>query len=180
MAFSLFTSTASPVPAASRNSHAPPTTVAPVTTSNELKPCPSPFKMKAAAGLQERRGSNVSLVLDMSALGSVEPLNVAVVTPRETAAREYLLSAGRPLTRQQLLSKANNPKDSEYRTSLFPSSTLEQCSFLRAHRVRTLSQYPHSRVILKSKSSNDPLGSYINANYIRAFLCSSGFLTDSQ
>lgn len=38
----------------------------------------------------------------MSALGSVEPVNVAVVTPREAAAREYLLSATRPLTRQQL------------------------------------------------------------------------------
>ena len=55
-----------------------------------------------------RRGSNVSLVLDMSALGSVEPLNVAVVTPREAAAREYLLSAGRPLTRQQLRDLVNN------------------------------------------------------------------------
>lgn len=55
-----------------------------------------------------RRGSNVSLVLDMSALGSVEPLNVAVVTPREAAAREYLLSAGRPLTHQQLRDIVNN------------------------------------------------------------------------
>lgn len=55
-----------------------------------------------------RRGSNVSLVLDMSALGSVEPLNVAVVTPREAAAREYLLSAGRPMTRLQLRDIINN------------------------------------------------------------------------
>lgn len=58
--------------------------------------------------LPPRRGSNVSLVLDMSALGSVEPLNVAVVTPREAAAREYLLFAGRPLTRQQLQDVVNN------------------------------------------------------------------------
>lgn len=55
-----------------------------------------------------RRGSNVSLVLDMSALGSVEPMNAAVVTPREAAAREYLLSANRPLTRQQLQDLVNN------------------------------------------------------------------------
>ncbi|MEQ2262538.1 hypothetical protein XENORESO_015459, partial [Xenotaenia resolanae] len=54
------------------------------------------------------RGSNVSLVLDMSALGSVEPLKVSVVTPREAAAREYLLSAGRPLTRQQLRDIVDN------------------------------------------------------------------------
>lgn len=50
----------------------------------------------------------MSLVLDMSALGSVEPLNVSVVTPREAAAREYLLSAGRPLTRQQLRDVVSN------------------------------------------------------------------------
>lgn len=55
-----------------------------------------------------RRGSNVSLVLDMSALGSVEPLNDGVVTPREAAAREYLLSARRPLTPQQLRDAVNN------------------------------------------------------------------------
>lgn len=55
-----------------------------------------------------RRGSNVSLVLDMSALGSVEPLSVAIVSPRESAAREYLLSAGRPLTKQQLRDVVNN------------------------------------------------------------------------
>lgn len=49
-----------------------------------------------------RRGSNVSLVLDMSALGSVEPLNCGVNTPRERVAQEYLQSASRVLTRQQL------------------------------------------------------------------------------
>uniref|UniRef100_A0A1A7WZ40 protein-tyrosine-phosphatase n=1 Tax=Iconisemion striatum TaxID=60296 RepID=A0A1A7WZ40_9TELE len=100
----------SPAPLTIINSddHAPPVSVAQVSTSNELKPCPSPFRMKPAAGLQERRGSNVSLVLDMSVLSSVEPMNVTVVTPREAAAREYLLSAGRPLTRQQLQDIVNN------------------------------------------------------------------------
>uniref|UniRef100_A0A673N0Q9 protein-tyrosine-phosphatase n=1 Tax=Sinocyclocheilus rhinocerous TaxID=307959 RepID=A0A673N0Q9_9TELE len=48
------------------------------------------------------RGSNVSLVLDMSALGSVEPLSSGVVTPRERATQEYLQSASRVLSRQQL------------------------------------------------------------------------------
>lgn len=38
----------------------------------------------------------------MSALGSVEPLNCGVKTPRERVAQEYLQSAGRVLTRQQL------------------------------------------------------------------------------
>ncbi|KAM9705760.1 receptor-type tyrosine-protein phosphatase R isoform 1-T3 [Menidia menidia] len=165
----------SPVPAASRNSHAPPTTVAPVTTSNELKPCPSPFKMKAAAGLQERRGSNVSLVLDMSALGSVEPLNVAVVTPRETAAREYLLSAGRPLTRQQLRDIINNTHKlhaefAEIPMNFIDPKELDVPNHGPKNRYKTILPNPHSRVILKSKSSNDPLSSYINANYIRGYL----------
>ncbi|MED6268782.1 hypothetical protein CHARACLAT_026000 [Characodon lateralis] len=97
-----------PVPIINADSHSLPTSAPPVTASNELKPCPSPFRMKPAAGLQERRGSNVSLVLDMSALGSVEPLKVSVITPREAAAREYLLSAGRPLTRQQLRDIVDN------------------------------------------------------------------------
>ncbi|KAJ7405699.1 Receptor-type tyrosine-protein phosphatase R [Willisornis vidua] len=48
-----------------------------------------------------RRGSNVSLTLDMSSLGSVEPF-ITVPTPREKVAMEYLQSAGRVLTRQQL------------------------------------------------------------------------------
>lgn len=48
-----------------------------------------------------RRGSNVSLTLDMSSLGNVEPF-VAVPTPREKIAMEYLQSASRVLTRPQL------------------------------------------------------------------------------
>lgn len=55
-----------------------------------------------------RRGSNVSLVLDMSALGSVEPLNCGVNTPRERVAQEYLQSAARVLTRQQLRDATRN------------------------------------------------------------------------
>lgn len=38
----------------------------------------------------------------MSSLGSVEPLNCGVVTPRERVAQEYLQSASRALSRQQL------------------------------------------------------------------------------
>ena len=62
----------------------------------------SPYLMGMHLMFVCRRGSNVSLVLDMSALGSVEPLNCGVATPRERAAQEYLQTAGRPLSRQQL------------------------------------------------------------------------------
>lgn len=52
--------------------------------------------------LSHRRGSNVSLVLDMSVLGSVEPLSSTGATPRERVAQEYLQAASRTLSRQQL------------------------------------------------------------------------------
>uniref|UniRef100_A0A3Q3VX95 protein-tyrosine-phosphatase n=1 Tax=Mola mola TaxID=94237 RepID=A0A3Q3VX95_MOLML len=159
----------------SSDGHTPLTSVSPVTASNELKPCPSPFKMKPAAGLQERRGSNVSLVLDMSALGSVEPLNVAVVTPREAAAREYLMSAGRPLTRQQLRDIVNNTHKlhaefAEIPMNFIDPKELDIPNHGNKNRYKTILPNPHSRVILKMKSCNDLLSSYINANYIRGYL----------
>uniref|UniRef100_A0A3P9NGH9 protein-tyrosine-phosphatase n=1 Tax=Poecilia reticulata TaxID=8081 RepID=A0A3P9NGH9_POERE len=162
-----------PVPIINTDSHPPPTSVPPVTGANELKPCPSPFRMKPAAGLQER-GSNVSLVLDMSALGSVEPLNVSVVTPRETAAREYLLSAGRPLTRQQLRDVVSNTHKlhvefAEIPMNFIDPKELDIPNHGTKNRYKTILP-PHSRVILKSKSCNDLLSSYINANYIRGYL----------
>uniref|UniRef100_A0A8D3C6N2 protein-tyrosine-phosphatase n=1 Tax=Scophthalmus maximus TaxID=52904 RepID=A0A8D3C6N2_SCOMX len=115
-----------------------------------------------------RRGSNVSLVLDMSSLGSVEPLSVAVVTPRESAAREYLSSAGRPLTRRQL-------RDSflpfqEIPMNFIDPKELDVQNHGTKNRYKTILPNLHSRVTLKSRSSNDPLGSYINANYIRGYL----------
>ncbi|RVE56468.1 hypothetical protein OJAV_G00221570 [Oryzias javanicus] len=145
-----------------------------VTSSNELKPCPSPFRMKAAAGLQERRGSNVSLVLDMSALGSVEPLNVAVVTPREAAAREYLLSAGRPMTRQQLRDAVKDTHTLHVEFAEIPMNftdpkDLDVPNHGTKNRYKTILPNPPSRVILKTKTCNDPLSSYINANYIRGY-----------
>ncbi|XP_029018726.1 receptor-type tyrosine-protein phosphatase R [Betta splendens] len=156
------------------NGHPPVTSIAPL-SANELKPCPSPFRMKPAAGLQERRGSNVSLVLDMSALGSVEPLSAAVVSPREAAAREYLLSAGRPLTRQQLRDAVSNAHRLQAEFAEIPMNfvdpkELDIPNHGPKNRYKTILPNPHSRVILKSKSCNDLLSSYINANYIRGYL----------
>uniref|UniRef100_H3C9X7 protein-tyrosine-phosphatase n=1 Tax=Tetraodon nigroviridis TaxID=99883 RepID=H3C9X7_TETNG len=148
--------------------------VAIATTNHDLKLCPSPFRMKPAAGLQERRGSNVSLVLDMSALGSVEPMTVAVVTPREAAAREYLLSANRPLTRQQLHDLLSNTHKLQAEFAEIPMNfidpkELDIPNHGAKNRYRTILPNPHSRVVLKSKSCNDLLSSYINANYIRGY-----------
>ncbi|KAM8907895.1 tyrosine-protein phosphatase non-receptor type 5 isoform 2-T3 [Spinachia spinachia] len=163
-------------PFSASSDHALIASVAPVTPHHELKPCPSPFRMKSAAGLQERRGSNVSLVLDMSALGSVEPLSaVAVVTPREAVAREYLLAAGRPLTRLQLRDAVSNAhrlhaEFAEIPMNFIDPKELDVPNHGTKNRYKTILPNPHSRVILKSKSCNDPLSSYINANYIRGYL----------
>ncbi|XP_062339421.1 receptor-type tyrosine-protein phosphatase R [Osmerus eperlanus] len=135
----------------------------------------SPFRMKSAAGLQERRGSNVSLVLDMSALGAVEPLNCGVVTPRERASQEYLLSAGRALTRQRLQdvvlhTQALHAEFAEIPMNFVDPKELDIPSHGTKNRYKTILPNPHSRVILRTKNSYNPLSSYINANYIRGYL----------
>ncbi|XP_054617445.1 tyrosine-protein phosphatase non-receptor type 5 [Dunckerocampus dactyliophorus] len=156
-----------PVPFVHHVDHAPP-------TIPELKPCPSPFRMKPASGLQERRGSNVSLVLDMSALALVEPLGIAVVTPRETAAHEYLLAASRPLTPQRLCDIINDThrlhaEFSEIPMNFTDPKELDVPNHGTKNRYKTILPNPHSRVLLHSRGSTDPLSSYINANYVRGY-----------
>uniref|UniRef100_A0AAY4BN45 protein-tyrosine-phosphatase n=1 Tax=Denticeps clupeoides TaxID=299321 RepID=A0AAY4BN45_9TELE len=155
------------------------TSVPPAPTAPEVKPClscsPSPFRMKPAAGLQERRGSNVSLVLDMSALGAVEPLSCAVATPRESAAREYLQSASRTLSRQQLRLTVLNTQRlhaefAEIPMNFVDPKELDIPSHGTKNRYKTILPNSHSRVMLKTKNVYDPLSSYINANFIRGYL----------
>ncbi|KAL2102850.1 hypothetical protein ACEWY4_002018 [Coilia grayii] len=168
-----------PVASSVVSCHAHEPAVAPYAPPTEVKPClsssPSPFRMKPAAGLQERRGSNVSLVLDMSALGAVEPLNCGVSTPRESAAQEYLQSAGRTLTRQQLRLTVLNTQTlhaefAEIPMNFVDPKDLDIPSHGTKNRYKTILPNPHSRVILKTKNSYDPLSSYINANFIRGYL----------
>ncbi|XP_051544672.1 receptor-type tyrosine-protein phosphatase R-like isoform X1 [Myxocyprinus asiaticus] len=145
----------------------------------ELKPTVSsthsPFRMKPVAGLQERRGSNVSLVLDMSVLGSVEPVSCGVITPRERATQEYLQSASRELLRQQLRDVTRNTQMLHAEFVEIPMNFVDQKELdIPNHgsknRYRTILPNPHSRVLLKTKNTNDLLSSYINANYIRGYL----------
>uniref|UniRef100_A0A3P8UAP8 protein-tyrosine-phosphatase n=1 Tax=Amphiprion percula TaxID=161767 RepID=A0A3P8UAP8_AMPPE len=133
------------------------------------------FSLFSLPSFLYRRGSNVSLVLDMSALGAVEPLSIAMVTPREAAAREYLLSAGRPLTRLQLRDVVQNTHKlhaefAEIPMNFIDPKELDVPNHGTKNRYKTILPNPHSRVILKSKSCNDLLSSYINANYIRGYL----------
>ncbi|RXN17320.1 tyrosine- phosphatase non-receptor type 5-like isoform X1 [Labeo rohita] len=56
-------------------------------------------------GLQERRGSNVSLTLDMCTPGTTEPYG-ALLSPREQSTQEYLQNASNLLTPEELHKRA--------------------------------------------------------------------------
>ncbi|EMP27218.1 Tyrosine-protein phosphatase non-receptor type 5 [Chelonia mydas] len=62
-----------------------------------------------SVGLQERRGSNVSLTLDMCTPGCSEQVFGYVMSPREQSAREYLQTASNILTAEELHKKALDP-----------------------------------------------------------------------
>ncbi|XP_066447736.1 receptor-type tyrosine-protein phosphatase R isoform X2 [Eleutherodactylus coqui] len=133
---------------------------------------PSPFKMKPV-GLQERRGSNVSLTLDMSGLGMVEPFNVTP-TPREKVAIEYLQTASRALTRQQLhdvvqSSHLLHTEFMEIPMNFMDPKEISIPSHGTKNRYKTILPNPVSRVYLKPKNPKDALSTYINANYIRGY-----------
>uniref|UniRef100_A0A4W4H545 protein-tyrosine-phosphatase n=1 Tax=Electrophorus electricus TaxID=8005 RepID=A0A4W4H545_ELEEL len=115
------------------------------------------------------------LLLDMSALGSVEPLSCSVTTPRERAAQEYLQSASRVLTRQQLQDVALNTQALQVEFAEIPMNfvdpkDLDIPSHGTKNRYKTILPNPHSRVVLRIRNTNDPLSCYINANYIRGYL----------
>ncbi|XP_078424036.1 receptor-type tyrosine-protein phosphatase R [Cetorhinus maximus] len=143
----------------------------------EIKPCvssgPSPFKMKPAC-LQERRGSNVSLTLDMSTLGNVESFIIAP-TPREKIFLEYLRTASRVLTRLQLKEYVASAQSLQAEFMEIPMNFVNPkelnvpCHGAK-NRYKTILPNPHSRVCLIPKSQDEPVSNtYINANYIRGY-----------
>ncbi|XP_067906523.1 receptor-type tyrosine-protein phosphatase R-like [Heterodontus francisci] len=143
----------------------------------EIKPCvssgPSPFKVKSAC-LQERRGSNVSLTLDMSTLGNVESFSIAP-TPREKIFLEYLRTASRVLTRLQLKEYVASAQSLQAEFMEIPMNFVNPKELnIPCHgaknRYKTILPNPHSRVCLIPKSQDEPVSStYINANYIRGY-----------
>ncbi|XP_013913070.1 PREDICTED: receptor-type tyrosine-protein phosphatase R [Thamnophis sirtalis] len=144
--------------------------------TTEIKPPlsanPSPFKMKPV-GLQERRGSNVSLTLDMSILGCAEPL-IAVPTPREKVALEYLQSASRILTKDQLKDVVSSShllqtEFMEIPMNFVNPKEIDIPSYGTKNRYKTILPNPVSRVYLKPRNPGDALSTYINANYIRGY-----------
>ncbi|XP_040183942.1 tyrosine-protein phosphatase non-receptor type 5 [Rana temporaria] len=125
-------------------------------------------------GLQERRGSNVSLTLDMCTPGCTEPYG-HIMSPREQSTREYLQTAGTILTPDELHEKAldsfNLHKEFfEIPMNFVDPKEYEILGLVRKNRYKTILPNPQTRVCLISPDQeDDPLSSYINANYIRGY-----------
>ncbi|CAM4566995.1 unnamed protein product [Lepidochelys olivacea] len=127
-----------------------------------------------SVGLQERRGSNVSLTLDMCTPGCSEQVFGYVMSPREQSAREYLQTASNILTAEELHKKALDPFILQTEFFEIPMNFVDPKEYdipglVRKNRYKTILPNPHSRVCLTSTDQDDPLSSYINANYIRGY-----------
>ncbi|XP_020385430.1 tyrosine-protein phosphatase non-receptor type 5 [Rhincodon typus] len=124
-------------------------------------------------GLQERRGSNVSLTLDMCTPGS-EEADGQVLSPREQSAWEYLQTASNLLTSEILHERAMDSFSLQREFLEIPMNFVDPKEFdipgfgLK-NRYKTILPNPHSRVCLTINKTEDPLSSYINANYIRGY-----------
>ncbi|XP_014649635.1 PREDICTED: tyrosine-protein phosphatase non-receptor type 7 isoform X2 [Ceratotherium simum simum] len=134
------------------------------------QPPPTKAPAKKHVRLQERRGSNVALMLDVRSLGAVEPI-CSVNTPREVTLH-FLRTAGHPLTRWALQHQPPSPKQLE-EEFLIPSNfvspeDLDIPGHASKDRYKTILPNPQSRVCLGRAQSQED-GDYINANYIRGY-----------
>ncbi|KAM6333441.1 tyrosine-protein phosphatase non-receptor type 7 isoform 4-T4 [Alca torda] len=129
------------------------------------KPSPS---AKKHVRLQERRGSNVSLMLDMSSLGSVEPIQ-PVCTPRDITLK-FLRTSSHVLRREELQQCAQSLTQLQEEFSKIPPNfvspeELEIPGHASKDRYKTILPNPESRVCLR-RAGNQEEDSYINANYV--------------
>ncbi|KAM6237055.1 tyrosine-protein phosphatase non-receptor type 7 isoform 3-T3 [Porphyrio hochstetteri] len=129
------------------------------------KPSPS---AKKHVHLQERRGSNVSLTLDMSSLGSVEPIQT-ICTPRDITLN-FLRTSSHTLRREELQQRAQSLTELQKEFSKIPPNfvspeELEIPGHASKDRYKTILPNPESRVCLR-RAGNQEEESYINANYI--------------
>ncbi|XP_076686581.1 tyrosine-protein phosphatase non-receptor type 5 isoform X3 [Andrena cerasifolii] len=129
---------------------------------------PEPIRIKAK-GLLERRGSSASLTIELAPPPESPP---HIVTPtRECTAEEFLLSAGNVLSKSQLKKAISDPASLHkefWEVPLNLPEKLDICGSGVKNRYCSVLPNPQSRVILPC-SSDDPLSSYINANYIRGY-----------
>ncbi|CAL8369929.1 unnamed protein product [Lota lota] len=126
--------------------------------------------------LLDRRGSNLSLLLDVTSLGE-EPV-CSVSTPKEVWL-QLLHTASRPLTHTQLQLAAldTHTLNTEYQKippNFVNSEELNVPGHAVKDRYKTILPNPDSRVVLRSpqeEPGSEGAGPehYINANYIRGY-----------
>ncbi|KAM6927122.1 tyrosine-protein phosphatase non-receptor type 5-like [Lycodopsis pacificus] len=126
-------------------------------------------------GLQERRGSNVSLTLDMCSPGCTEPYGYGgQLSPRDQTAKEYLRQGTNTLTPAMLHTRAIDDQSLQAEFYETPMNFVDPKEYnypglVRKNRYKTILPNTHSRVILKSQDEDDFLTTYINANYLKGY-----------
>ncbi|XP_037335694.2 tyrosine-protein phosphatase non-receptor type 7-like isoform X2 [Pungitius pungitius] len=125
---------------------------------------------KASVRLQERRGSSLSLLLDVSSLGA-EPV-CAVSTPKEVWLH-LLHTSTRPLNHEMLQQAAKDTSalNAEYQIppNFVSAAELDVSGHMIKDRYKTILPNPESRVVLRSLEEEAGSDRYINANYIRGY-----------
>ncbi|KAK5864109.1 hypothetical protein PBY51_001076 [Eleginops maclovinus] len=126
---------------------------------------------KASVRLQERRGSNLSLLLDVSSLAA-EPV-CSVSTPKEVWL-QLLHTSSRPLTHTllQLAATDKNTLNVEYQKippNFVSAAELDVPGHMIKDRYKTILPNPESRVVLRNPEEEAEPDRYINANYIRGY-----------
>ncbi|KAJ7997629.1 hypothetical protein DPEC_G00214110 [Dallia pectoralis] len=126
-------------------------------------------------GLQERRGSNVSLTLDMCSPGCTEPYGyVSQLSPRDHTAKEYLREGTHCLTPEQLKTRATDHQALQAEFYETPMNFVDPKEYnypglVRKNRYKTILPNKHSRVVLQTADEEDFLSTYINANYLQGY-----------
>uniref|UniRef100_A0A3Q0QUM8 protein-tyrosine-phosphatase n=1 Tax=Amphilophus citrinellus TaxID=61819 RepID=A0A3Q0QUM8_AMPCI len=116
---------------------------------------------KASVRLQERRGSNLSLLLDVNTLG-VETV-CSVSTPKEVWL-QLLHTSSRPLTHTLSLSPQQ-----KIPPNFVNAAELDVPGHTMKDRYKTILPNPESRVILRNPDDDPGPDRYINANYITGY-----------
>lgn len=116
--------------------------VPPCSHPGSLSPHLPASEMRSPFPGPSRRGSNVSLTLDMCTPGCGEEGFGYLMSPREESAREYLLSASRVLQADELHEKALDPflLQAEFFVSPPEPAPHRGQTFLSAHISHTSSQ----------------------------------------
>ncbi|KAK1802109.1 hypothetical protein P4O66_004450 [Electrophorus voltai] len=120
-----------------------------------------------------RRGSNVSLTLDMCTPGTTEPYG-ALLSPREQSTQEYLERASNILSPAQLHTRALNDAALQAEFYETPMNFVDPKEYnipgvVRKNRYKTILPNTHSRVCLQAAEEDDFLSTYINANYLKGY-----------